>query len=255
MISLLKAELRKVFSLRVWWILLVSMLVWVGLLLAGAIFTAGMEGLPERGSAEFAANAWPSAAGGLIFALVIGVLSVTGEFQHRTATTTFLVRPRRHEVVVAKLLSGVVVGLFYGVAATLLTVGAVTPAILSAGGSLNLADNEVARLVLGALAGYPFYTIIGIGLGMLIRNQVAALVTGVLWVFVLESMLLALPPLQDVGRWMPAGASAAFYDTGTGTGIEGIEYLPVWGAALVLLGYAAATTLVSMFTTLRRDVA
>jgi hypothetical protein len=253
-ISLFRAELRKVFSLRVWWILLVAMLAWVGLLLAGSIFTAGLEGLPERTSAEFAANIWPSASGGLIFALVIGVLSVTGEFQHRTATTTFLVRPRRHEVVAAKLLSGVVVGLFYGVAATLVNIGAVVPAILSAGGSLNLADNQVAHLVLGALAGFPFYTVIGIGLGMLIRNQVAALVTGVLWVFVLESMLLALPPLQDVGRWMPAGAAAAFYDTGAATGL-GVEYLPVWGAALVLLGYAAATTLVSLFTTLRRDVA
>lgn len=91
MIPLLKAELRKTFTTRVWWILLLAALAWTGLMLAGTFFVAGMEHGPGRDSAEYGAMAWPQLANGTTFALVIGVLMVTTEYQHRTVNVTFLV--------------------------------------------------------------------------------------------------------------------------------------------------------------------
>ena len=42
--------------------------------------------------------------------LVLGTLAATGEFQHRTAVTTYLITPRRGRVLAAKLIAHAIVG-------------------------------------------------------------------------------------------------------------------------------------------------
>jgi UDP:flavonoid glycosyltransferase YjiC (YdhE family) len=64
--------------------------------------------------------------GSHIFALILGVTGMTGEYRYQTITPTLLVSPRRGRVVLAKMAAHVGVGLAYGVAAvvTALVVGA-----------------------------------------------------------------------------------------------------------------------------------
>ncbi|GHC96397.1 ABC transporter permease [Nocardiopsis terrae] len=258
MIPLLKAELRKTFTTRVWWILLLAALAWTGLMLAGTFFVAGMEHGPGRDSAEYGAMAWPQLANGTTFALVIGVLMVTTEYQHRTVNVTFLVTPERGRVIGAKLVTAALVGVGFGLTVAVLGGSAVAASILSAGGSLDLAANEVPRVVGGTIAAYGVYTMIGVGVGALVRNQVAAVVACLLWVFMVEPAFMVVPNevVQTIGSWMPGIALASLYSTSSADfGFDPGQFLPVWVAALALVGYAVLASLAASFTTARRDLA
>ncbi|WP_028649869.1 ABC transporter permease subunit [Nocardiopsis sp. CNT312] len=255
MTALVRSELRKVFTTRLWWIMLLAALAWVGLSLGLIIVSAGMEGGFAADSAEYAGAVWPMGASGTLFALVVGIVVVTSEYQHRTVNTTFLVSPRRLPVVLAKAVAAALVGLLFGAVVVGLSAVVAGASILAGGGELNLVDNQVPRVLLGSVAAHVAYTVIGVGVGALIRHQVAALVVGILWVFMLEPILVVVPQLQDVGRWLPGGAVSALYDTGVDYGMGAMELLPVWGASMVLAGYAAVAIALAAATTLRRDVA
>ena len=49
------------------------------------------------------------------------------------------------------------------------------------------------------------YGPIGVGVGALIRNQIAAVVAALAWTFIVEQLLVALFP--DIGKWTPGGAA------------------------------------------------
>ena len=59
---------------------------------------------------------------GTIVVMVIGILIITNEFAHQTATPTFLAAPRRIQVIVAKLVAAVGIGALYGIATELISV-------------------------------------------------------------------------------------------------------------------------------------
>ncbi|MFE6389525.1 ABC transporter permease [Nocardiopsis dassonvillei] len=252
MTALVRSELRKVLTTRLWWILLLAALAWVALSLGLAVFASGVEGGLSRDSTAYAASVWTMGASGNLFAMVIGIMMVTSEYQHRTINVTFLTSPRRPPVILAKVVAAALVSLLFGVVVVGLSSMAAGASILTGGGGLDLVDNQVPRILVGSVGAYVAYAMIGVGVGALIRNQVAALVFGILWVFMLEPLLTVVPQLQDVGKWLPGGASTALYDTGIVPGFAGL--LPVWGAALVLVGYAAVAVALASVTTLRRDV-
>ncbi|WP_017569529.1 ABC transporter permease [Nocardiopsis halotolerans] len=255
MIALVRSELRKVLTTRLWWILLLASLAWVALSLGLVVFASGMEGGLSRDSTEYAGSVWPMGASGTLFVMVIGIMMVTSEYQHRTVNVTFLTSPRRLPVILAKVVAAALISLLFGVVVVGLSSLAAGASILSGGGELNLVDNQVPRILLGSVGAYVVYAMIGVGVGALIRNQVAALVVSILWVFMLEPLLVVVPQLQDVGRWLPGGAVTALYDTGIDYGFGVADLLPVWVAALVLVGYAAVAVALASVTTLRRDVA
>jgi multisubunit Na+/H+ antiporter MnhC subunit len=60
-------------------------------------------------------------------ALLIGVIAVAGEWTHRTVTRTFLLTPARRRVVMAKMLTGVIVGVGVSVLALMLGLLVVLP--------------------------------------------------------------------------------------------------------------------------------
>ena len=55
-----------------------------------------------------------------VFALMLGILSITTEFRHGTITPSLLVVPNRLQIVLAKLGASVLVGLALGLVATVL---------------------------------------------------------------------------------------------------------------------------------------
>ena len=95
------------------------------------------------------------------------------------------------------------------------------------------------------------YGPIGVGVGALVRNQIAAVVGALAFVFVVEQLVVALLP--EVGRWLPGGATAAVLQLGDLATQRG-ELLPVWGGALLLVAYAVVLSVVGARSTLRRDL-
>src|SRR5206468_5622011 len=67
-----------------------------------------------------------SASGGILMVL-IGIFVVTGEFRFNTVTGTFLVTPRRSQVIRAKLIATTLVGIPVGIAASTLCLAVALP--------------------------------------------------------------------------------------------------------------------------------
>jgi len=128
-----------------------------------------------------AANIYTSGQffGGL-FVLLLGMLLITNEFYHQTATATFLTTPHRTAVVTAKLITGVAFAAAFWIIITAidLTVGAIF--LNSQGYSPSLGEWDVQRAILFNLLVFVLWAILGVGFGALIRNQVGAVVTGTL---------------------------------------------------------------------------
>lgn len=186
---------------------------------------------------------------GALLVLVLGILASAGEFRHGTVVDTFLTEPRRTRVVGAKLLTGALVGVATGLLLALTT--ATTTGIWYAAKDvpLDLASAPVVRSLVGIVLWAALYAAIGVAFGSIIHTPAAAIVSIVVWLFVVETAISGL--VSEVGRWLPATAAATL---GYAPGFPGEPLLPQAGAGVVLLGWAGLATVGALLATTRRDV-
>jgi ABC-2 type transport system permease protein len=268
----LVTEYRKLVTTRLWWVLLVTMaayMVFLGGILAFVLVqdpTSVTGGIPGTGasaplSAEQAARSVYTVATslGYVFPVIVGALAMTSEFRHQTITPTFLAEPRRTLVLAAKMLSSVAVGLLFGVVGTAATVGAGAGVLAGLGEPTFLTEPVVLRSAALSVLALTVWTVVGVGFGAWLTNQVAVIV--VILAFtqfvepILRLVLAQLDALAGVAKFLPGAAGEAitgssFYaDTGMAPGL-----LPSWAGLLVLLGYAVVFAVLGRVTTLRRDV-
>ena len=108
----------------------------------------------------------------------------------------------------------------------------------------------LSLLVLG------LWALIGLGIGILIPNQVAALLIaiGVAWIVepIAGVVLTNWSWGADIARFFPSRATGAIVQSVSGS--PGANPLSWWGGALVLIAYAALLAGVGSMLTVRRDV-
>lgn len=251
MSALVRAELLKLRTVALPYWLLLTTLAFVLLGVLATLLTAGLEGAPlQRDDPDLLARAVASASGGNIIVLVLGILALTQEFRFGTATPSFLVTPRRGAVLAAKLLSTVLVGLLFAVVSLVFALAASWITITVRGDALRF-DATVVEVMLGVGLVLALYGPIGVAVGALVRNQIAAVVAALAWTFIVEQLVVALWP--EVGKWMPGGAASAVLQLGEVATTRG-DLLPVWGGALLLVAYAVVLSVVAAMVTLRRDL-
>jgi ABC-2 type transport system permease protein len=95
------------------------------------------------------------------------------------------------------------------------------------------------------------FALIGVGLGALIRNLVAAVAAALAWIALVEGIAGQLLG-TGLARWLPFYASESL-DRAALTA-SATRLLPQWGGGVVLLGYAMAFAVAAVLTTLNRDV-
>jgi ABC-type transport system involved in multi-copper enzyme maturation permease subunit len=259
--SLARSELTKILTTRLWWGMLIGAVIYT--LLQAAVTAAfagvqsgpGQPSIPPLGSPETIRSIYAGAAfsGAYIFALVLGVTGMTGEHRYQTATPTFLATPRRGRVVLAKSVAHVAVGIGYGLAAVLtaLVAGGVVMAVRGHGPGLGA--EGLGRAVVLAVLAVGVWTMVGIGIGTMIRNQIAAIMVAVAFTFLVEPLVslgLHAGNLDSVAKFLPSSASSAMTSPAAPYG----ELLPWWGGALVLVAYAAVFAGIGTLLTVRRDV-
>ncbi len=107
-VRLIRSEALKLWSVRTTWVML-----GIGLLVEGlfAGLYVGLVNLKDVGSVR---EVQSSTGLLMVMMLVLGVLAITTEFRHGTASSTFLATPRRYPVMAAKLAAVLGLGLLAG---------------------------------------------------------------------------------------------------------------------------------------------
>ena len=254
MTALVRAEWTKLFTTRVWIGLLVGACVMAGGFAALLTGLAGQEGGPPPvGSPDYEALALAVASNAVVFALILGIIGMTQEFRHRTATPTFLTTPKRGRVVVAKLVAYALAAVPFALAAVAVTV-AVVVVYAGARGAAPSLSGENAEVLLSAGLAIVVYAVIGVGLGALLRNQVGAIVGALVYLYVVEPLLSAFSATAAVYKWLPGGALEAMTTTFRGPQAIAPDLLERWQGGLLLLGYGLVAALVGTLLSVRRDV-
>jgi len=268
MAGAVKAEFRKFFSTRMWWGMA------IGVFLAGALFAVlfalvvagshqeqgpggGGPPLPGLDNTTMVSTVYTAGLSlAYLLTLVVGVMSIGSEYRHKTITSTFLSTPKRVRVMVAKVTSLLGIGVFYGVVFLVGSVGVGGATIAIKGFSPFPEVAPIARALALSLLVLGLWSLLGLGAGILIPNQVAAILiaVGAAWIVEpLAGILLSLVSWgKDVVPYMPSQATSAM--VGQISTSSSTHLLSWWAGALVLVAYAAVLAGIGSILTVRRDV-
>ncbi|QCX26864.1 ABC transporter permease [Nocardioides jishulii] len=262
----LVSELRKSTSTSLWWILAGGAflyLAFMGAVMAFAVSVPVEEGgMGGEGMDPLALvqtiYSLPTAMG-YVFPLVFGALSITGEFRHRTLTSSLVADPSRTRLIVSKVLVQGGFGALIGACSILGAVLAAALVFAATDVDPFLGSPEVWTTLGLSVLALALWGMVGVGFGALVPNQVASIVMILAFTQLLEPILrLALGAMGDataqVSLYFPGAAAEALVGSSIYTAIGASELLSRWAGGLVLLAYAVLFALVGRFTTLRRDL-
>jgi ABC-type transport system involved in multi-copper enzyme maturation permease subunit len=252
MTALVRAEFRKLFSTRLWlWLLLGSL----GFTALGCVVIIALDGNPQNAAPPLSTDAglrnlFATAAAGNVFAIVLGAIGMTSEFRHLTATPTFLATPHRGRVVAAKLLTYAMAGAGYGLASVMLVLAIALTWLPAKGIHISPTGDGIPAVLLAAVAALAVYSVLGVGVGALVRNQIAAVVGTLIYLLVLEAILSVVPVVRDYYRYLPGGALNALIRSGASQ----VPLLAPWQGGLLLLGYGLVLAGLGAALAVRRDI-
>jgi ABC-2 type transport system permease protein len=279
-LRLIRAEIMKGRTTSTWWLFLIGFTVFTALALTingvghhyqlyppphvpGQAVVVPDIGQPASASTPSAIAASMLTSGqflGVLFAMIAGILLMTNEFAHHTAAATFLTVPRRGMVVVAKLAAAACLGGLFWFAATFLS-AVVTPFYLhSQHVSATLTGWIVLRSVLLNLLAFVMWAIFGLGLGTVVRSQVAAVVGGILIYLGSDAgVQLIIHLIYNVYHhgWLlgvPVIAPAVASNVMITPGRAFLHAPPQWAGLVVLAGYCLVITASGIRLTRSRDV-
>jgi ABC-type transport system involved in multi-copper enzyme maturation permease subunit len=228
---LLRSEWVKLLTIRTTWVM-----IGIGLLCEG-LFAGLLTGLASFGDIGQIDDVFTGLGLLMTLMLVLGVLIITTEFRHGTASSTFLVSPRRWPVLVAKLGAGLLIGVLAGLLFVLVNGGLVLPIYSGRGGTLPPAG-DIAEVYAGVVLSFALLAAFGLGIGAIVRNQVGAIIAAIAVFFVISGLPELLP--GTIGEYFPAQAVGTLHGRvegdGTLTQVEGGLVLAAWSLGLVAIG-------------------
>lgn len=278
MIGAIRSEIRKIFTTKLWWGMALGMAVLAALVAMGFAALVGTDqvggpaddqGNPFArmtvGTAQIVYNAGMVQSLTTLFPLTLGILLITTEYRHRTITATFLAVPNRWTVMVSKMAAVAVIGAIYAVVHGLASIagGASILALVKEEPTL-LGDAEVQKSLAIAVVAFMVWTLFGFGIGMLIRNQIAAVLIAVALAFLVQLALNIVFSIQEwwsAMKWIPGNLTTNMLITSDPTAGQTTDPAAVaqsfehwWQAAAVLSAYAIVLAVLGAFLTTRRDV-
>jgi ABC-2 type transport system permease protein len=182
---------------------------------------------------------------GILF-LLFGAVGATGEFRHRTLAPAVLIAPDRLRLLLARIGAYKIAGLIFGVVIAIIVLG-IGLALMGGEPGPELSGSDYVKLGVGGLLDVVISAAIGVGVGTLVRNQVAAVIGTLVWLTILEPLTGLLhhhivdytlgSTLDRVGR--------GSFDPGE----------PSWGASiLILIAWGVVFCVLGAVVDRRRDV-
>jgi ABC-2 type transport system permease protein len=247
MTRLVRAELLKLQTIRTFKGVVGGAVIFSLIRFAMVVVNSGKIESAPLGTGASTRDLMLTAGAGAILLLVVGVLSVSTEVRHGTIVWTLLATPQRWRVLGAKVGAVAVVALTYLIAMSALILSLIAFLFSRRGIPFDTVNGELAATMAGSVIGIPLYAILGVGLGALIHNQIAALLIPLSWVLIVETLLPSFGLIR-VMAWLPGGATAAL----ARADLPGL--LPAWAGALLMVAYAAAALAAGGLALGRRDL-
>lgn len=217
------------------------------------IGTAGTVGSAEAsrlGTLELSREILSGVVLSSVIVFLVGILSVTTEWRHGTITRTFLVTPRRTQVIVAKEVWIALLAVALTTVA-LVVVVAIAVVWLAVEGSPSLeVDSALVRYAGRLFLVSVLWGTLGVGVGAVVQSQTLAVVGSVIWVLLVEALIGGLLGLVDLGGaadYLPGRALSAFDGTEGG--------LSTWAGGAVAAGWVVALGALGAVRASRQDVA
>ena len=196
---------------------------------------------------------------GVLFALLLGVLIVTSEFANETAAVTFVTVPRRATVITAKVAAAACCAALFWLVGTVIAAVATPLFLYSQHVSASLAGWTVARSVTLNLLAFVAWGVFGLGLGAVLRSQMASVVAALVVYAGSFGAILVFTVLYNLFHqsWMlgaPVIAPAVASEVMTASGPAFPNAPPGWVGGAIMIGYTVALVAGGVVLTKQRDV-
>lgn len=245
MIRLVGSELLKLRTTRTFWATVGSTF---GLLLLLVVLSLALSD-NFRTEDEVRSLLSSASLSGLLM-LILGVVAGAGEYRHGTIASTLLVTPDRLRAVAAQTLAVAAAGLAVGLATAAL-VAAIGVPWLSAKDAPMLSTGELLGMFLGCALYTALAAALGVALGALMRNQVAAVVLVLVFLFVIDPVITAVA--EGYAKFSLTGLGTSM-SGGSAEDVQGSDLLPFGVAALIWAAYTVALAAAASVLTTRRDI-
>lgn len=249
MSSLVRAELFKLRTTRTTRTVLASMLALIVLVVCLHVFSLQATDLRQAANLPKVFG-WGTTIGSL-FAALLGAIGVTAEFRHGTIHSTLLTTPNRRRLVVSKAAASVVAGRVVGLVAQGLVAAVAASGFAVRGIPIALTGGDFAQMLAGGAAAAALWAVIGTGIGIIVRGQVAAVVGLSVWLLLIQNILIG--NLPKVARYAPGSSAGAL--AGMIPNAGSAKLLAPAQGALVLAGYAAVVATSALSIMDRSDIA
>jgi ABC-2 type transport system permease protein len=176
--------------------------------------------------------------------LLFGIVGATGEYRHRTLAPAVLIAPDRLRLAIARLIAYLATAFLVAVAMAVVALVVGVPLLASEPGP-DLTGSDYGSIVLGGIAAAILVTALGVGVGMVVKNQVAGVVGALMWLVILA------PAVTLIDDWL---VKTLILDAAAALGGSGSDEVTTGGAALVLGIWAAVFVIAGLAFERRRDV-
>lgn len=266
------SEFRKIVAVKTWWVLALVLAIY-------SAFIAGMFGVlfgdmgEQLGSGaaldpQVAADMVYSSVSsfGYVIPLLLGGLAVTSEIRHRTLGLAFVAEPRRGLVLFTKSLVIAAFGAVTGIIGLIGAVGAGALTLEATGGEAMLATGDTWGLLGRVVVVIALWSVIGLGIGLVVGNQAAAIVIALVFTQFVEPILRVAAPFWDwsasIAKFFPGSATDAFVGASLMNNLGAVDpqmgstadSLGIGGGLAVLIAYSLVLLLIGWVVRLRRDL-
>src|SRR4051812_13104544 len=167
MTILIRAELLKLHTVRMFWWTVAATLAFVPLSITLAITRPGAVNLD---TSEGFRNVIAAASSGGVLMILVGIFVMAGEFRFNTVTSLFLITPDRRRVIGAKLAAASLVGIAVAIASALLTLAIALPWLSTKQVDLSAHTGDIVAVLVGATASTAIAGASVAGLGLLLTT-------------------------------------------------------------------------------------
>src|SRR6187200_1121007 len=263
MSGVLRADLRRITTTKLWWVALICIFV----LSAGyAALPATVAWLQARAGVTIAPFTDPGIVRSIynggnvlsrILAMVVGIVALGSEYRYGTVASSYLATPRRVRMLLGKAGALLIFGVIYGIVSVAAGILVAIPFVMASNGSLLLDQPAIWRSIILGVCSIALWTMIGMGIGILIKNMLVALLVGIILGFLVEPVVSVV---FFVNRWdqllnlMPSGATNAMLEITSPVLFAAQHPTPWWVAGMILAAWCLLPALAGLLSAVRRDV-